>query len=328
MTIEIGRRQFISALGGATVTWPLAARAQQSAKRPIIGVLGDRAAVFRPWTAAFAEGLRELGWIDGRSVTIEYRWSEGQAERAAEIAAEFVSQKVDVIVTYGGAIPPIKQATTSIPIVFAIAVDPLGSGFVASLSQPGGNVTGLSMQATEIASKRLELLREIIPGLRRLATIFDGGYGASVRENADVDAAARTFGLDVASHEIRRAEDVPPTFDALKGQADALYVVENALIAANRLPIITQALNAKLPVTFLTGDAARDGALISYGPNIPALFRRAADYVDKILHGTKPAELPVEQPTKFDLVINLKTAKALGLTVPPSLLALADEVIE
>jgi putative tryptophan/tyrosine transport system substrate-binding protein len=323
------RREFITFLGGAAATtWPLTARAQQAGKLPTIGVLGDRASVFMPWTAAFAEGIREHGWVDGRTVTIEYRWAEGHPERVAEIANEFVRLKVDVIVTYGIAVPAIKRATDSIPIVFAIAVDPLGSGLVAKLSRPGGNVTGLSSQATEIVSKRLELLREIVPGLRRLATIFDVGYDASVRENGDVEALARTFGLDVASREIRRAEDVASAFDAFKGQADALYVVEDALIAANRISIITRALDAKLPMTFLTGDAVRDGALISYGPDVPALFRRAADYVDKILHGTKPGEIPVEQPTKFDLVINLKTAKALDLTIPPKLLALADEVIE
>jgi putative tryptophan/tyrosine transport system substrate-binding protein len=322
------RRKLITLLGSVVATWPLAVRAQQPTKLPIIGVLGDRTTVFMPWTAAFAEGLHELGWIDGRTVKIEYRWAEGHPERVAEIANEFVSQKVDVIVTYGLAVPTIMQATTTIPIVFAIAVDPLGSGFVASLSQPGGNVTGLSLQATEIVSKRLEILREIVPGLVRLATIFDGSYGASVRENDDVVAAAPTFGLKVTSHEIRRADDIVPAFDALQGQTDALYVVENAMLAANRMTIIMRAFDAKLPTTFLTGEAVRDGALMSYGADAPALFRRAAGYVDKILHGTKPGTIPVEEPTKFDLVINLKTAKALGLAIPDKLLALADEVIE
>ena len=322
------RRNFIRLMSGVAATWPFVVRAQQPTRLPIIGVLGDGTMVFMPWTAAFAEGLHELGWIDGRTVKIEYRWAEGQPERIAEIANEFVSQKVDVIVTYGLAVSTIMQVTTTIPIVFAIAVDPLGSGFVASLSQPGGNVTGLSLQATEIVSKRLEILRQIVPGLGRLATIFDGSYGASVRENDDVQAAARTFGLKATSYEITRTNDLDLAFDGLKGQTDALYVVENALIAANRTTIIMRALDAKLPTTFLTGEAARDGALMSYGADVPALFRRAAGYVDKILHGTKPGAIPVEQPAKFDLVINLKTAKALGLTIPDKLLALADEVIE
>jgi putative ABC transport system substrate-binding protein len=184
------------------------------------------------------------------------------------------------------------------------------------------------MQQNEITGKRMEFLREVVPNLRRLAIMFDGGYLGSVRESGEAQAAARTLGLDVTSHEITRAEDIAPVFDALKGQADALYVVQNALTNANLTPIITLALNARLPTTFATGNAARAGGLLTYGPNVPALFRRAADYVDKVLRGTKPGDIPVEQPTKFDLVINLKTAKALGLTVPHNLLVLADEVIE
>ncbi len=329
MAIGIGRRQFISALGGATVAWPLAARAQQPAgKLPVIAVLGDHASVWNPWTAAFEDRMRELGWIEGRNVTIEYRWSEGRPEPLAEIAAEFVRQKVDAIVTYGGAVTALKQATVSIPIVFAIAVDPVSIGLVVSLSHPGGNVTGLSIQSTDLAGKRLELFREVVPGLHRLAIIFDAGYPAALLGNREVQAAARTFGLEVTSHEIRRAEDIAPAFDALKGQADALYVVENALTAANSAQITGLALSARLPMMFSIGTAVQVGDLISYGPNFPAMFRRAADFVDKILRGAKPGELPVEQPTKFDLIINLKTAKALGLTVSDKMLALADEVIE
>jgi putative tryptophan/tyrosine transport system substrate-binding protein len=321
------RRAFITLLGGAAA-WPLAARGQQSDQLRRIAVLGDTSSVWRPWTAAFAERLRELGWVEGRTVAIEYRFSEGRPERVAEAAAEFVQQKADVIVTYGGAVLTFKQATASIPIIFAIAVDPVGVGLVASLSRPGGNVTGLSVQQADVSGKRLELLREVIPGLRRLAILFDASYPATVLEMGNVQAAARNFGLEVASHGIRRPEDIAPLFDALKGQADALYVVESALTSANRMPIVTLALSARLPTSFTTGESARAGGLISYGPNFPALFRRAADYVDKILHGMKPSELPVEQPTKFDLVINLKTAKALGLEVPDKLLALADGVIE
>ena len=322
------RREFIALLGGATAILPLVARAQQSDQLRRIAVLGDTPSVWGVWIAAFADRLHELGWIEGRTVAIDYRWSEGRPERVAQFAAEFVQQKVDVIVTYGGAVTILKQATTSIPIVFALAVDPLGIGLVANLSRPGGNVTGLSLQQAESASKRLALLREIVPSLRGLAIMFDAAYPASVRETANVQNTARSLGLEVTQHGIRRAEDIASVFDAIKGQTGALYVVENALMSANTDQIIVLALDAKLPTTFTTGISARAGALMSYGPNIPALFRHAADYVDKILHGTKPGELPVEQPTQFDFVINLKTAKALGLTVPHNLLVLAEEVIE
>jgi putative tryptophan/tyrosine transport system substrate-binding protein len=322
------RREFITLLGGTVAVWPLAAGAQQGNKLPTIAVLGDLASVWSPWTAAFVGRMGELGWVEGRNIAIEYRWSEGRPEPIAEIAAEFVRQKVDVIVTYGGAAAILKQATATIPIVFAIAVDPVGIGLVASLSRPGGNVTGLSVQSTDIAGKRLELFRELVPGLRRLAIMFDAGYPAAVLGNREVQAAARTFGLEAAPHEIRQAGDIAPVFDVLKGQADALYVVENALTSANSTQITTLALTARLPMMFNIGTTVQGGTLISYGPNFPALFRRAADFVDKILRGAKPGDLPVEQPTKFDLIVNLKTAKALNLTIPDKMLALADEVIE
>jgi putative ABC transport system substrate-binding protein len=294
----------------------------------IIGVLGPNAAVWSPWTAAFVGRLRELGWIDGRTIAIDYRWSEGRPERAAEIAAEFVRLKVDVIVAYGTAVPIVKQATTVIPIVFPIAPDPVGGGLVASLARPGGNVTGLSIQGADTASKRLELLREVVPGLRRLAIMANVGSPQTVTEMGEGQAAARTLGLEVAPLEIRRAEDIVPAFEALKVKADALYVVIDALVTANRTRIITLALGARLPTIFGTRDYVQAGGLMSYGPNFPDQFRRSAEIVDKILHGTKPGDIPVEQPTKFDLVINLTTAKALSLEVPHNLLVLADEVIE
>ena len=321
------RREFVTLLGGVAVAWPLGALAQQAGKLPTVGILGDRASAWSPWTAAFAERLRELGWIEGRTIAIEYRWSEA-VQRVAEISTELVRQKVDVIVTYGGAVTTLKQATASIPIVFAIAVDPIGSGLIESLSHPGGNATGLSLEQAGIAGKRLELLRVVVPRLRRLAIMFDAGYRAAVLETGEVQAAARALGLEVTPYEIRRAEDIAPVFDALKGQTDALYLVENALTNGNSMSIITLALNTQLPTIFAAGEIARAGALMSYGPNYGALFRHAADYVDKILKGAKPGDLPVEQPTKFDLVINLKTAKAIGLDVPHNLLVLADEVIE
>ncbi len=322
------RREFVTLLGGAAATWPLATRAQQAGKLPVIGFLGADAAAFSPWTAAFVTRMRELGWIEGRNIEIEYRWSEGRPERYAEIAAEFVRLKVDIIVTVGSAVPTLKQATADIPIVFAVAIDPVGNGLVASLARPGGNVTGLSIQAAELAGKRLELLREVVPQLHRLASMFDVGNPQPALEMDETQAAARTLGLEVAPLGIRRAEDIAPAFEALKPPADALYVVVDQLIVANLAQILTLALGARLPTMFSTREFVKAGALMSYGPNYSDLFRHSADYVDKILRGTKPGDIPVEQPIKFELVINRKTAKALGLTIPESFLSLADEVIE
>jgi putative ABC transport system substrate-binding protein len=322
------RRQFITLLGGAAVAWPLAARAQQPGKVPIIGFVGTDASSWSPYTRAFSQRLRELGWIDDRTIAIEYRWAEGRSERYAEIAAEFVRLKVNVIVTSGIAVAMVKQATSVIPIVFAISDDPVGGGLVASLARPGGNVTGLSVQSTDLTGKRLELLREVVPRVHRLALIGNVGYLQAEVEMGEVQAKARALGLEVAPLEIRRAEDIAPAFDALKAQADAIYVVGDALINANRTRIITFANTARLPTIFNSRDYLQAGGLMSYGPNFPDLFRRAADLVDKILHGTKPGDIPVEQPTKFEFVFNLTTAKALGLTIPESFLLRADEVIE
>ena len=279
--------------------------------------------------AAFVQRLRELGWIEGRTVAIEYRWAEGRSERYTEIAAEFVRLKVDVIVTQATpAVLAAKQATWVIPIVFAAVADPVGSGLVASLARPGGNVTGISIQATDLAGKRLELLREVVPGLRRLAIMVNVGAHGAVLEMGEAQAAARTIGVEVATFEIRRAEDIAPAFEALKGRTEALYIASDPLVLTNRVRINTLALGARLPTIYSFREYVEAGGLISYGPNLPDLFRRAADFVDKVLRGSKPADIPVEQPTKFDLIINLTTAKALGLTVPPSVLARADEVIE
>jgi putative tryptophan/tyrosine transport system substrate-binding protein len=273
--------------------------------------------------------LRELGWIEGRTIAIEYRWAEGRSERAAEIAAELVRLKVDVIVTSGTAtVVAVKQATSVIPVVFASVGDPVGTGLIASLARPGGNVTGLSNQTNDLGSKRLELLREVVPDLRRLAIIANVGNPAAVLEMVEVQAAARTLGLEVATFEIRRAEDIAPAFQALNEHADVLYVVFEPLVNTNRVRINTLALGARLPTVSGFREFVDAGGLMSYGPNNADLFRRAADYVDKILRGAKPADLPVEQPTKFDLVVNLTIAKILGLNVPPTLLARADQVIE
>jgi putative ABC transport system substrate-binding protein len=323
------RRDFITGIVVFTAM-PLAARAQQVGKLPTIGLLGPNALIWTPLTTAFVERLRQLGWIEDRTIAIEYRWTEGHSERVAELAAEFVRQKVDVIVTNGSSVTAIKRVTSGIPIVFAVAADPVGGGLVASLARPGGNITGLSVEASDLATKKLELLREIVPRLRRLAIMGNVGNPEAMLEMGDVEAAARTLGLELAPLEIRRPEDIAPAFEALKAQAEAeaLYVVQDALVTANRTAIITLALGARLPTIFASRDHVQAGALMSYGPNFSEMFRRAAEYVDKILRGTKPGDIPVEQPTKFNLAINLTTAKALGITIPASLLARADEVIE
>ena len=321
------RRDFITLVGTAA-TWPLTARAQQTDKLPTIGFLGASASGFAPWAAAFVARLRELGWVEGRTVAIEYRWSEGRPERYAEIAAEFVRLKVDVILTVGSAVPIVKQATTAIPIVFAVAIDPVSSGLVASLSKPGGNVTGLSIQANELAGKRVELLREVMPQLRRLAILFNADNTQPVLEMGETQAEARRLGIEIIPLAIRRAEDIAPAFQNLKTRADAVYAAVDQLIVANRPRILALAVGEQLPTIFSERDFVKAGALMSYGPSYAELFRHSADYVDKILRGTKPADIPVEQPTKFELVINLTTANAIGIRVPPTLLARADEVIE
>jgi putative tryptophan/tyrosine transport system substrate-binding protein len=272
--------------------------------------------------------LRELGWIENRTIAIEYRWSEGRTERYSEIAAEFVRSNVDVIVTVGSAVPAVRQATATIPIVFAVGIDPVGSGLVASLAKPGGNVTGLSLQAANLAGKRIELLREVVPDLHRLGIIFNVGNAQPVLEMEETKAAARAVGLEVVPLEIRTAADISPAFEGVKPQADALYVAIDQLMVANLARILTLALGARLPTVFSTRDFVRAGGFMSYGPNYSDLFRRSADYVDKILRGTKPGDIPVEQPTRFELVLNLTTAKALGLTVPQQFVLRADEVIE
>jgi ABC-type uncharacterized transport system substrate-binding protein len=320
------RRDFLAAAAGAMVS--PAASAQQAGRLPTIGFLGANPALFAPWAASFTTRLRELGWLDGRTVAIEYRWSEGRTERYAEIAEEFVRRKVDVIVTVGSAVPAVRRATEVIPIVFAVAIDPVRTGLVSSLAHPGGNVTGLSLQAANLSGKRLEILREIIPQLRRLAILFNGGNDQTVLELSDTEAAARDLKLDIALLEIRSRQDIATVFEKLNAQADALYVVVDQLIVANFNRVLTFALSSRLPMIYSTRDFVETGGLMSYGPSYVDLFRRAGDYVDQILHGAKPANMPVEQPTRFELVLNLTTARALGLQVPGPFLLRVDEVIE
>ena len=322
------RREFIALLGGAA-TWPLAARAQQPGKPPVIGFLvAGTPSSHGQLVVGFQQRLRDLGWIEGRNIILEVRWAEGRSERYTEIAAEFVRLKVDVIVTAGAAVLAAKQATSVIPIVFSAAADPVGAGLVASLARPGGNVTGLSLQNTDSIGKRLELLREVVAGLRRFALLGNVAYSATVLEMREIQATASALGLEVVAFEVRRAEDIAPAFEALKGPVEALYVCSDPLMFTNRIRINTLALVARLPAIYGFREMVEAGGLMSYGPSFPDLYRRAANIADKILRGAKPADIPVEQPTKFDLIVNLLTARALRLTVPPTLLARADEVIE
>jgi putative ABC transport system substrate-binding protein len=327
---QLRRRDFISLLGGAAAAWPRAARAQQQGRLPTIGYLGaSTAAAANRWTAAFVQRLRDVGWIEGRTVAIEYRYAEGRNERFAEIAAEFVRLKVDVIVTTGeGAVMATKQATSVIPIVVPLMIDPVGTGVVASLARPGGNVTGVSIQQADLAGKRIEFLREVLPNVRRLAIMANIGNVGPQLEMSEAGIAAGRLGLEVVTAPIRRADDIASAFEAIEGRADALYVCGDALQATHRLRINTWILGLRLPAVFPAREDVQATGLMSYGSNYADMYRRAAEMVDKVLRGTKPADIPVEQPTRFELVVNLTTARALKLTIPEAFLLRADELIE
>jgi putative tryptophan/tyrosine transport system substrate-binding protein len=326
---SLKRRDLIAMVGGAAVTWPFAAATQQAGKLPTIGFLGaTTAAAWARWVPPFLQRLHELGWVEGKTIAIEYRWAEGRTERYAKFAAEFVRLKVDVIVTAGSAAIAVKQATSSIPIVLAVMGDPIEDGLVKSLARPGGNITGTSLQQDDSAGKRLGLLREVIPHLRRLGILYDAGYPADAREVGVVEATVRPLGIQISRLALRHAADIGPAFEALKGGADALYVCTEALTVTNRQLISTLARTARLPLISGAREDVETGDLMSYGPSFPDLFRRAAELVDKILRGSKPADIPIEQPTKFELVVNLKTAKELGVTIPTTILAQADSLIE
>jgi putative ABC transport system substrate-binding protein len=323
------RREFITLVAGGIAAWPLASRAQQP-KAPVIGLL----MVSSPLTdkarlEAFVRHLRELGWIDSRNICIETRFAEGRRERFVEAAAEFARLKVDVILTAGAAPVLIaKQAAPTTPIVFAIASDPVGTGLVTTLARPGGNITGLSYIGPDLAAKRIELTREVLGRLGRMAIMANRGAPGAMVEMREIQTTAGKVGLEIVPFEIEHADEIAAVFVGLKDRADALYVCADPLVNANRMRIVTSALEARVPTVFGERENIDVGGLFSYGPNVPDMFRRAAEFVDKILRGTKPADIPVEEPTKFEFIINLKTAKALGLAVPPSLLARADEVIE
>jgi len=327
----INRRTFLCGLTLGTLSAPLAAKAQQPGKVARIGVLSFGSAT--PGShidEAFRQQLRELGYVEGQNIVIEYRWAEGRAERLPDLAAELVRLKVDVIVA-GGTPPPLaaKHATRTIPIVMAAAGDPVGSGLVASLARPGGNVTGLSTFTPELAGKRLQLLKEVVPGVSRVAVLWNAANPYAVLNMRETEAAAQTLGVQVQSLEVRGPDDFENALPAaIRGRAGALIVVDDPLTFAYRMRIADFAARNRLPAMYGFREFAEAGGLTAFGANLADLYRRAATYVDKILKGAKPSDLPVEQPTKFELVINMKTAKALGLTIPQSLLLRADQVIE
>jgi len=330
---QLKRRELITLLAAAATfpaSWPIAAKAQPRARTPTIGFLGSGTpSSDGAFATAFVRGLRELGWVEGRDVAIEYRWGEARVDRFAELATEFAQLKVDVIFTYGTATAvAAKQATSVIPIVFTLVADPVEVGLAASLARPGSNITGVSNQSSDLGGKRLELLRDVLPGVRRIAMMVDVGNPGAMLDAGQARTVAHTLGFEIAMLEIRRTEDIVPGFDGLSGRVQALIVPPSALIFINRFRINTLALGARLPTMYGSREYIEPGGLMSYGPNFPDLFRRAAQLVDKLLRGTRPADIPVEQPTKFDLVINLIAAKALGLEVPSTVLARADEVIE
>jgi putative ABC transport system substrate-binding protein len=330
----MNRRAFLTALSGSLLATPLAAEAQQAAKIARIGWLGDkRAATASPHLrVAFRQGLRDLGYVEGRNVVIEYRDAEGK-QRLPALAAELVALKVDVIVAPGTpAALAAKQATKTLPIVFAGVTDPVTDGLVTSLARPGGNVTGLSNLGPELIGKRLELLTQAVPGVSPVAVLWQPG-AASERTDKDMlkeaDVAARALGMRLQFVEARGPADIDRAFsDMTRARAGALTVLATTMFLIERRRLVDLAVKNRLPTVYSFREYVDSGGLMSYGPNQADTFRRAATYVDKILKGAKPADLPVEQPTKFELVINLKTAKALGLTVPPSLLRRADEVIQ
>ena len=324
------RREFITLLGG-TAAWPLAARAQQAGKVHRIGVLETISTTLNVANFyALREGLRQLGYAEGQNLVIEYRSADGRDDRFPGLARELLALKVDVIVTRGTpAAKAVKNATSTVPVVMMASGDPVGVGLVTSLARPGGNITGLSAIVGELSPKRLELIKEIVPGLARIAVLANTSNDAVRRDWARIETAARSLGVQSQLLDLRESDALGPTFDdASARRADALVVVIDAITQANQQRIVDLAMKHRLPAIYSSREFVDAGGLISYGVSYPDLYRRAATYVDKILKGTKPADLPVVQPTKFELVINLKTAKALGIEVPPTLLARADEVIE
>jgi putative tryptophan/tyrosine transport system substrate-binding protein len=327
------RREFITLVGGAAAAWPLAARTQQAERVRRIGALHTGVAddpMGQARNAAFLQRLNELGWTEGRNVRIDIRWAAADADRIRRYAAELVALEPDVILATGSAtVGPLLQATRSIPIVFAIVPDPVGAGYVDSLAHPGGNATGFINFEYGIGAKWLELLKEIAPGVKRAAILRDPAISAGIGQFGAITSAAPSLRLEVSTVNVRDAGEIEHAVTTFARSANGgLIVTGSPLAVLHRRLIIALAARHKLPAVYFERGFVADGGLISYGPNFVDQFRQAAGYVDRILKGEKPADLPVQAPNKYELVINLKTAKALGVTVPPSLLATADEVIE
>ena len=321
------RREFITLLGGAAAAWPLAARAQPAAKGWRMGFIAHGHESF--YDALF-EGLREYGYEEGRNLIVERRYARGQAERFKEFAAEMVRLNVDIIVVVTTpAALAVKNATKTIPIVHPNAIDPLDTGLIVSLAHPGGNLTGGAQLTAEVSAKRLEILKRAVPGLSRAAALWNPGNSAIVFSWKETQGAARALGITLQSHEVQGPKDFAAAFAAIADEhPDALLALQDAVTMQQRNEIIEFAIQKRLPSMFQEKGWAAAGGLMSYGENLPSMYRRAAYFVDRIFKGAKPADLPVEQATKFDMVINLRTAKAIGFTIPDSILALADEVIE
>jgi putative ABC transport system substrate-binding protein len=332
MTIGIGRRHFISALGGAAAAWPLAAYAQQADRMRRVGVLLPVAAddpVAQAFYAAFVQGLQQLGWTEGRNVRIDTRWGAGNSADSRKYATELVALAPDVILAVGVSVEPLLQATRTVPIVFTIVADPVGSGFVDSLSRPGGNATGFLIFEYSLCGKWPALLKEIAPGVTRAAVLRDAAITAGIGQFAVIQAVAPSVGVEVSPVNVRDAAEIERAVAAFAHAANSgLIVTLSALAFFHRNLIIALAARHKLPAVYYERSFVTGGGLISYGPNFLDQFRQAAGYVDRILKGEKPADLPVQAPTKYELLLNLKTAKTLGLDIPPTVLARADEVIE
>jgi ABC-type uncharacterized transport system substrate-binding protein len=328
---DMRRREFISLLGGAAAAWPLAARAQQPAKVARIGFLGNSTAALEAnLVGPFRDGLRELGYEEGRDIVIEYRWADGRYERFPALIAELIALKVDAIVTAGTpASLAVKKATTTIPLVMVAVGDPVATGLVASLARPGGNITGLTSISVEMEGKRLELLREVVPKVSHIAVLWNAASPIQVIEEGEVRAAARVLGIKMLSLGVRTREEIDDALATIiRERPDALLVLADRLFLHHRTRIMDFAAQERLPGVHAYRELVEAGGLMSYGPSYADMHRRAAAYVDKILKGAKPADLPVERPVKFELVVNLKAAKALGLTIPPSVIFRADEIIE
>jgi putative tryptophan/tyrosine transport system substrate-binding protein len=321
------RRDFIAAVGLAPAMWPFPARAQRPPAIPLIGYLDSSG--LPPWYAAFERGLNDLGYVQGRTIAIEHRSAAGQAERLPALAAELVSLQPKVIVTSGSpAAVAASKVTATIPIVFTFATDPVGLGLVASLARPGGNITGQSNQGPGLVGKRLQVLAEMVPGASRFSVVWTPSFAANHADFGEMQKAAATLGLVLQSLEVTRPSDFDAAFKEAAARTSGVAVLSGPLIFAHREPVVAAAARHKVPAIYYDAEYAEAGGLLSYGPSLVGLHRSAAVFVDRILKGERPADLPVEQPTRFKLVVNMKTAKALGLTVPPALLVRADDVIE